>query len=83
MGQVFLPHTTRTGSLGAELERQRLAHRAARIRKTLSAMHRLADDRRGDVPAPLRHGMADFVRELARVERRLKDLQAHHNHWAR
>jgi hypothetical protein len=73
-----LPHTRHSLSLGAELERQRLAHRAARIRSALSAMHRLADGRGGEVPPPLRHGMADFVRELARVEQRLRDLQTRH-----
>ncbi|MBB4665155.1 hypothetical protein [Conexibacter arvalis] len=62
-------------SLGDELEQQRLAHRAARIRRALSAMRRLADNRRDEVPIPLRLGITDFGRELTRVEQRLKELQ--------
>lgn len=58
---------------GAQLERQRLAHRAARIRYTLEAMRQLAVERTL-VPPPLRHRMADFGRELAQVERRLREL---------
>lgn len=61
-------------SLAHDLEQQRLAHRAARIRRALSAMRRIAETR-GDVPAPLRLGITDFGRELTRVEQRLKELQ--------
>lgn len=76
MARLTLPHAGQAQSLGTELEQQRLAHRAARIRRALSAMHRLADARRDAVPAPLLHGMTDFGRELSRVEQRLKDLNA-------
>jgi hypothetical protein len=62
-------------SLAHELEQQRLAHRAARIRRALSAMRRIADTRRDEVPAPLRLGITDFGRELTRVEQRLKELR--------
>lgn len=74
MARLTLPAAEQTSTLGVELEQQRLAHRAARIRRALSAMRRLADARRDDVPAPLRLGMTDFDRELARVEQRMKEL---------
>jgi len=74
MARLTLSHPGHGHSLGIELEQQRLTHRAARIRRALSAMRRLADDRR-DVPAPLRLGITDFGRELTRVEQRLKELQ--------
>ncbi|MDO8211781.1 hypothetical protein [Conexibacter sp. CPCC 206217] len=74
MARLTAPPTAPTHSLGIELERQRLAHRAARIRRALAAMHRLADARRDEVPAPLLHGMTDFDRELTRVEQRLRAL---------
>lgn len=62
------------GSLAVQLERRRLAHRAARIRHVLTAMRQLASAHREGVPAPLRLGMTDFGRELERVERRLREL---------
>jgi predicted nucleic acid-binding Zn-ribbon protein len=74
MARLSLPHAGREHSLGIELEQQRLAYRAARIRRTLSAMRRLADARRDNVPVPLRLGMTDFDRELNRVEQRLREL---------
>lgn len=75
MARLTLPHAGHAHSLGLELEQQRLAHRAARIRRALSAMRRLADNRRDEVPTPLRLGITDFGRELTRVEERLKELQ--------
>lgn len=75
MARLSLSHSGPGHSLGIELEQQRLVHRAARIRRALSAMRRLADNRNDGVPAPLRHGMSDFGRELTRVEQRLKELQ--------
>jgi hypothetical protein len=75
MARLTLPHAGHAHSLGLELEQQRLAHRAARIRRALSAMRRLADNRRDEVPTPLRLGITDFGRELTRVEQRLKELQ--------
>lgn len=75
MARLSLPHAGHAQSLGTELEQQRLAHRAARIRLALSAMSKLADTRR-EIPAPLRHGMSDFGRELTRVEQRLRELDA-------
>ena len=73
MARLTLPHAGEH-SLGIELEQQRLTPRAARIRRTLSAVRRLADARRDNVPAPLRLGMTDFDRELSRVEARLREL---------
>lgn len=75
MARLTLPDAGHAHSLGIELEQQRLAHRAARIRRALSAMRRLADNRRDEVPTPLRLGITDFGRELTRVEQRLKELQ--------
>jgi len=75
MARLTLPDSAHGTTLGIELEQQRLAHRAARIRRALSAMRRLADNRR-DVPTPLRLGITDFGRELVRVEQRLKELQS-------
>lgn len=63
------------GSLAAELEARRLTDRAARIRQTLHAMHLLARSREGAVPAPLSSGIADFDRELHRVEQQLRSLR--------
>src|SRR4051794_12089518 len=63
-----------TVSIGMELERRRLAHRAARIRHALDAMRQLTSARAEHAPAPLRLGMTDFGRELQRVERRLREL---------
>lgn len=40
-------------------------------------MSRIAEAR-PEVPAPLRHGMSDFGRELIRVEQRLRELGARH-----
>jgi len=71
---VVAPHRPGAGSLATQLERRRLAHRAARIRHALTAMRQLASAHRDDVPAPLRLGMTDFGRELQRVERRLREL---------
>jgi predicted nucleic acid-binding Zn-ribbon protein len=74
MARLTLPSAGHASTLAIELEQQRLAHRAARIRRALSAMRRLADARRDDVPTPLRLGMSDFDRELSRVEQRMKEL---------
>lgn len=66
---------TQQRSLAVDLEQRRLTHRAARIRRALTAMRRIADGRTGEAPAPLMHGIRDFRLELAEVERRLRDLQ--------
>jgi hypothetical protein len=73
---TFPTATTPQRSLAVDLEQRRLMHRAARIRRALIAMRRIADGRTGDAPAALMHGIRDFRLELADVERRLRDLQA-------
>lgn len=75
MARLIQPLDADALSLAHELEQQRLAHRAARIRRALSAMRRIADNRHDEVPVPLRLGITDFGRELTRVEQRLKELQ--------
>lgn len=67
--------TAPPSSIAHELEQRRLRHRAARIRRALGALHRLAETRADGAPAPLRHGIRDFRRELDEVEQRLRDLQ--------
>ncbi|MDO8188980.1 hypothetical protein Q5424_20560 [Conexibacter sp. JD483] len=76
MARLTLPSAGPASTLAAELEQQRLAHRAARIRRALSAMRRLADARHDDVPMPLLLGMSDFDRELSRVEQRMRELNS-------
>lgn len=66
---------TQKPTLAADLEQRRLTHRAARIRRALTAMRRIADGRAGDAPAPLMHGIRDFRHELAEVEQRLRELR--------
>lgn len=74
MARLTFPEIGSPHTLGVELEQQRLAHRAARIRRTLAAMRQLAETKRDDVPVALRLGMSDFDRELHRVEQRLREL---------
>lgn len=74
MARVTFPDAPADQSLGIALEHQRLAHRAARIRRALAAMHRLAEGHRDAVPDALRLGMKDFDRELTRIEERLREL---------
>jgi hypothetical protein len=60
------------GSLGSELERDRLERRAARVRLVIRALRERADARYyGATPRPLRAAIEDFGRELAELERRL------------
>ncbi len=62
-----------TMTLGAQLERDRLARRAARLDRVvaeLRARARFYGDRPA-VPRPLCQALADFQRELARIRRRL------------
>ena len=64
----------RPDSLGADLERRRLQHRAERLRRAVAALDDRALLRRryGDeVPGPLREALAGFRAELDEVERRL------------
>lgn len=67
--------TAAAGTLGSELERVRLEHRAERIERVLDQMRTLAGRHAEGVPAPLRNGIGDFSRELSGVRRRLRELQ--------
>lgn len=63
-------------TIGVDIERRRLEHRAHRIEFTIAALSRLADTRApdGPVPVPLREAIVGFSRELAELDRRLTDL---------
>src|SRR3954447_11234674 len=73
-GAAMTYHAEGTRSIGSELERRRLTHRADRIRHALAAMRQLAGHHGDGLPAPLRHGITDYGRDLGRVERRLREL---------
>ena len=62
-----------TMTLGAELERDRLALRAARLDRVVTELRAQARayGERPAVPRPLRHSLADFQRELDHVRKRL------------
>lgn len=61
-------------TLGHQLERDRLEQRAARVRQVIHALRERADarDHAGGAPRPLRAAIEDFGRELAELERRLR-----------
>jgi hypothetical protein len=61
-------------SLGSQLERDRLERRAARVREVIGALRDRVDTRRGHAPRPLRAAIEDFGRELAHLERRLREV---------
>ena len=64
-------------TLAADLERQRLRQRAARmdaVVRELRTRARFHQERHGDVPPPLRHAIAGFVLEARTLERRLAEL---------
>lgn len=61
-------------TVGSYLERDRLAHRAARLELVVAALRARARDHAemaGAAPAPLTHALSDFHRELAAVRARL------------
>jgi hypothetical protein len=62
-----------TVTLGAQLERDRLARRAARLDLVVTELraHARSYGDRPAVPRPLRHSLADFQRELDHIRRRL------------
>lgn len=68
--------TARAGnrSLGRQLERDRLEQRALRVRQVIHALREreAARDTAGGAPRPLRAAIEDFGRELAELERRLR-----------
>jgi hypothetical protein len=63
-------------TIGQELERRRLEHRAQRLEAALRALHvRAADQgRRGAVPPGLSEAIGDFAAELAAVRARIDAL---------
>jgi hypothetical protein len=63
-------------TIGGDLERLRLEHRAERIEFTIKALRRLADSRAPgrSAPAPLRQALDGFSDELATVRHRLTEL---------
>lgn len=60
-------------TVGRELERRRLEHRARRLELVIAALHdrerAVGDDQQ--VPRGLRRSIADFSSELSQVKRRL------------
>jgi|GEM_PF-2675254 len=68
--------TDAPGSIGLDLERVRLEHRARRLGFVIAALRRLADTRATDGPsrAPLHQAIAGFSQELAHADRRLAAL---------
>jgi tetraprenyl-beta-curcumene synthase len=61
-------------SLGHRLERDRLERRAVRVKQVIRALRERANAREGDsaTPRPLTAAIEDFGRELAELERRLR-----------
>lgn len=71
------PRTRRGGTLGSELDRHRLEQRAARVRQVIGALRERAEAREhglGKAPRPLTAAIEDFGRELAQLERRLREV---------
>jgi len=60
-------------TIGSQLERDRLEQRAARVRKVIGALRERVDARQGRAPRPLKAALDDFGRELATLERRLRE----------
>jgi uncharacterized protein YceH (UPF0502 family) len=69
----------RSRSLGSQLERDRLEQRVARVRQVIGALRERLDAREAHTPAPrpLKAAIDDFGRELAHLERRLREVGGH------
>jgi DNA-binding transcriptional MerR regulator len=67
---------TAARSIGEELERVRLEHRATRIGFVVAELRQLAELRAadGEIPAPLRQAINGFTQELEVISCRLRDL---------
>jgi hypothetical protein len=68
-------------TLGAELERDRLEHRAGRFTLAIAALRQRTGEQRtelGGAPRHIHHTIADFEAQLAAMNARLRDL-AHHS----
>jgi len=63
-------------SIGRELERVRLEHRARRMGFAIAALRDLSDARaqNGAAPPALRQAIAGFSQELAQVRQRIEKL---------
>jgi uncharacterized protein YceH (UPF0502 family) len=63
-------------SLGSQLERDRLEQRVARVRQVIGALRERLEARDAHAPAPrpLKAAIDDFGRELAHLERRLREV---------
>lgn len=72
------PRCAATRSLGSQLERDRLEQRAARVRKVIGALRERVEAREGGPPRPLKAALDDFGRELAHLERRLREVGGRH-----
>jgi hypothetical protein len=68
------PRRVAKRSLGSQLERDRLEQRAARVRRVIGALRERVDARQGHPPRPLKAALDDFGRELATLERRLREV---------
>jgi hypothetical protein len=66
-------HELRPTSVGHDLERRRLEHRARRLHLVVAALRARASaaSDSGSVPPALHRALADFSSELAHVRRRL------------
>ena len=66
----------RATSIGRELERVRLEHRARRMSFAIAALRDISDARAKNGPAPpaLRQAIAGFSRELSQVRQRIDKL---------
>lgn len=65
---------TQSEAIGSALERDRLEHRAVRLRRAIAALEDRRTFRRH--PGALRQAVASFRAELDDVERRLAELAA-------
>jgi hypothetical protein len=67
-------------SVGHDLERRRLEHRARRLHLVVAALRARASaaSDSGSVPPALHRALADFTAELAHVRRRLGDRHVRH-----
>jgi hypothetical protein len=75
MRNVSSSPTRPNASLAHRLERDRLEQRAVRVRQVIHALRERAGvrDGGGSAPRPLTAAIEDFGRELAELERRLRD----------
>jgi hypothetical protein len=73
--------STSTHTLGTELERNRLEHRASRATVAIAALRRRASEHQrehGEPSTHIRQAIADFEAQLAAMNARLRDLAHDH-----